>query len=203
MRTPSKAVLVALAAASLAASACTGPSARMKDEDEGTLVDVRRGGTETWKELIRRSVDELLAANRERFADASEKPAIAFIGVQNKGSEELGEFKAAVSTEITTALVNSGIYRNVSVRLVQAAQRETGIRQADDLVVARHREAFMACLNRDGITPKFFVFGTVTTMTSRGNSEMERTYQLTLEMMNSSSGETVTQKTVEVRKAYE
>ncbi len=203
MKAPAPSLLLILAASAFAVSGCTGPSARMKGEEEDTLVDVRRGGTETWKELVRRSVGELFESNRERFADAAEKPSVAFIGLENKGSEELGEFKAAAGAEISTAIVNSGIYVPVSVRLVEAAQRECNIRLADDLLVARNREAFMACLNRDGVTPKYLLFATATTMTSRGNYEKERTYQLTLELMNSSSGVTATQKLVEVRKAYE
>ena len=166
-------------------------------------MDVRRGGTETYKELIHRGVKEMFEDNRARFGEAAEKPSVAFVGVENRGVEELGEFKGSVTTEISTAVVNSGIYEAVSVRLVEAAQRETGMRQADDLLVARHREAFMACLNRDGITPKYLLFCTMTTMTSKGNREKERTYQLTLELLDSSSGRTVAQKLVEVRKAYE
>ena len=196
-------VLAAFLALALAAAGCAGHHARIKGEEEGTLVDVKRGGTETWKELVRKSVGELFAANRERFADEAERPSIAFVGVENRGSEELGEFRGAVNAEIATAVVNSGIYTAVSVRAVEAALRETGVREASDLVVARHREAFLACLNRDGIAPKYLLFATATTMTSRGNREKERTYQLTLELMNSSSGQTVTQKLVEVRKAYD
>jgi hypothetical protein len=205
MKASARFAVAALSLAALAAggTGCTGPTARVKGDDEGTLVDVRRGGTETYKDLIRKGVNEILDEQGARLAGAAEKVSVAYVGVENKSSEELGEFRAAIDQEVGTALVNSRMFVNVSNRLVEAAKREANIRDAADLVVSRHREAFMGVLNRDGLTPQYFLFGTVTSMTSRGSREKERTYQLTFEMMDSSSGQTVTQKTVEVRKAYE
>jgi hypothetical protein len=204
MRTLSKAVIagLALAALGLGGSGCAGPSARMKGEDEGTLVDVRKGGTETYKKLIHDTVVALLEEHRAVLQGAAEKPLVAFVGVENKSSEELGEFRTAMNNEITTALVNSRYYAIVSMRAVDAAKRESNIRNIDDLTTRASREAFMAVLNRDGAPPQYLLVGSVTTMTSRGNKEKERVYQLTLEMMDSSNGIIQTMKQEEVRKAY-
>jgi hypothetical protein len=205
MNGKSKVAVAALAVAALAggASGCAGPSARVKGDDEGTLVDVKRGGTETYKALIRKGVEDVLEEHRLLLAGAAEKPLVAFVGVDNKSSEELGEFRAAMNNEITTALVNTRYYTMLSMRAVDAAKRESGIRSIDDLATSRPREAFMAVLNRDGKPPQYLFAGEVTTMTSRGSREKERTYQLTLQMWDSSSGVVQTQKLVEVRKAYE
>ena len=204
MRTLSKAVVagLALAALGLGGSGCAGPSARMKSEDEGTLVDVRKGGTETYKKLIHDTVVALLEEHRVNLQGAAEKPLVAFVGVENKSSEELGEFRTAMNNEITTALVNSRYYSIISMRAVDAAKRESNIRNIEDLATRANREAFMSVLNRDGAPPQYLLVGSVTTMTSRGNKEKERVYQLTLEMMDSSSGVIQTMKQEEVRKAY-
>ena len=204
MRTLSKAVVagLALAALGLGGSGCAGPSARMKGEDEGTLVDVRKGGTETYKKLIHDTVVALLEEHRANLQGAAEKPLVAFVGVENKSSEELGEFRTAMNNEITTALVNSRYYAIISMRAVDAAKRESNIRNIEDLATRANREAFMSVLNRDGAPPQYLLVGSVTTMTSRGNKEKERVYQLTLEMMDSSSGVIQTMKQEEVRKAY-
>jgi hypothetical protein len=196
-----KTILVAMAAALLAAG-CAGPSARVKSGDEGDLVDVRKGGTETYKELIRKGVSELLAEHRLTLGNSAEKVMIAFVGVENRSSEELGEFRASMNNEITTALVNSRLYSMLSMRAVDAAKRESNIRSVDDLTVARPREAFLGVLNKDGQAPQYLLFGEVTSMTSSGNNARERTYQLTLQMMDSSNGVIQTQKMVEMRKEY-
>ena len=196
-----KTILVALAAAFVAAG-CTGPSARVKSGDEGDLVDVRKGGTETYKELIRKGVSQLLEEHRLTLGNSAEKVMIAFVGVENRSSEELGEFRASMNNEITTALVNSRLYSMLSMRAVDAAKRESNIRSVDDLTVARPRAAFLAVLNKDGQAPQYLLFGEVSTMTSSGNSAKERTYQLTLQMMDSSNGVIQTQKMVEMRKEY-
>jgi len=193
----------AVAALALAAAGCVGPSARVKGDEEGTLVDVKRGGTETYKALIRKGVEDLLEEHRILLSGAAEKPLVAFVGVENRSSEELGEFRAAMNNEVTTSLVNSRYYTMLSMRAVDAAKRESGIRSIDDLATARSREGFMSVLNRDGKPPQYLLAGEVTTMTSRGSYEKERTYQLTLQMWDSSSGVIQTQKLVEVRKAYE
>lgn len=196
-----KTILVAMAAAFLAAG-CAGPSARVKSGDEGDLVDVRKGGTETYKELIRKGVSELLSEHRITLGNSAEKVMVAFVGVENRSSEELGEFRASMNNEITTALVNSRLYSMLSMRAVDAAKRESNIRSVDDLTVARPREAFLSVLNKDGQAPQYLLFGEVTSMTSSGNNARERTYQLTLQMMDSSNGVIQTQKMVEMRKEY-
>ncbi len=196
-----KTILFALAAAFVAAG-CTGPSARVKSGDEGDLVDVRRGGTETYKELIRKGVSELLSEHRLTLGNSAEKVMVAFVGVENRSSEDLGEFRASMNNEITTALVNSRLYAMLSMRAVDAAKREANIRSVDDLTVARPREAFLSVLNKDGQPPQYLLFGEVTSMTSSGNDARERTYQLTLQMMDSSNGVIQTQKMVEMRKEY-
>lgn len=199
------ATLKAAAALAVAfgAAACTGPSARMKTDDEGTLVDVSKGGTETYKELIRKGVLSLLESHRKVLAGGAERPLLAFVGIQNKSSEELGEFREAMSNEIETALVESGLYQVISMEAVNAAKRESNLRDVSDLTVARPREAFLSVLNKDGRAPQYILFGVSTTMSSQGISERERTYQLKLQMMDSSNGIVQTQKMVEVRKAYE
>ena len=204
MRTLSKAVIagLALAALGLGGSGCAGPSARMKGEDEGTLVDVKKGGAETYQKLIHDTVVALLEEHRVKLQGAAEKPLVAFVGVENKSSEELGEFRTAMNDEITTALVNSQYYSIVSMRAVEAAKRESNIRNIEDLATRSNREAFMAVLNRDGAPPQYLLAGSVTTMTSRGTGEKERIYNLTLEMWDSSSGIVQTMKQEKVRKAY-
>ena len=61
----------------------------------------------------------------------------------------------------------------------------------------------MGVLQAQGVTPDFLLFAKVTTKTSRAGDEKQRNYQLTLEMVDSQSGETVTKKTADVRKYYE
>ena len=202
MKATLRTATAALLAAAMAAG-CTGPSARMKTDDEGTLVDVSKGGTETYKALISKGVNQVLEEHRLTLAGGAERPLIAFLGIRNKSSEELGEFKTAMTNEIETALVSTRYYQVISMEAVYAAQREANIRDISDLTTNRGREAFLAVLNKDGRPPQFLFYGESTTMSSQGIGERERTYQLKLQMLDSSNGIVQTQKMVEVRKAYE
>ena len=202
MKATLRTATAALLAAAMAAG-CTGPSARMKTDDEGTLVDVSKGGTETYKALISKGVTQVLEEHRLTLAGGAERPLIAFLGIRNKSSEELGEFKDAMTNEIETALVGTRYYQVISMEAVYAAQREANIRDIADLTTNRGREAFLAVLNKDGRAPQFLFYGESTTMSSQGIGERERTYQLKLQMLDSSNGIVQTQKMVEVRKAYE
>jgi hypothetical protein len=195
-------VLVALAVAAFAASGCTGPSARVKSDDEGDLVDTGKGGTETYLTLVNKGTNELLAENRRDLRNASERPVIAFVGVENKSSEELGEFRASMNSEIETVLVNAQLYSMLSMRAVDAAKREANVRSIEDLTTRRGREAFMSVLNRDGVVAQYLLFGEITSMTSRGNAAKERTYELTLQLIDSSTGAIQSQKKVKLRKEY-
>jgi hypothetical protein len=201
MKTASKISLATVLAASLAAG-CQGPSARVKSGDEGTVVDVRRGGTETYEQLIHDGVTELLDTVKAQLVNSSTKPLIAFVGVENRSSEELGEFRASMNNEIETAIMNHGIFVMISRRAVDAAKRGSNVRDAADLTTAGPREAFMAVLNKDGHPPQYLLFGEVSTMTSSGNKASERTYELTLQLMDSSNGVIQAQKLVKVRKEY-
>jgi hypothetical protein len=188
--------------ASVAAAGCAGPSARIKDSDEGDLVDTRKGGTETYKALVNKATTQLLEEHRLVLGGSAEKPMVAFVGIENRSSEELGEFRKAMTNEIETAMVASRLYAMLSGRAIEAAKREANVRDAADLTVARPRQAFLAVLNKDGAPPQYFLFGEVTSMSSSGNSARERTYQLTLQMMDASTGVIQTQKMVELRKEY-
>lgn len=196
-----KTILVALAAAFLAAG-CTGPSARVKSGDEGDLVDTTKGGTETYKELIRKGTSELLSEHRLTLGNAAERVMVAFVGVENRSSEELGEFRASMNNEIETVLVNSRLYAMISMNAIDAAKRQSNLRNISDLTTGEPRAAFLSVLNKDGQAPQYILFGEVTSMTSRGNDASERTYQLKLQMMDSSNGIIQSQKMVEMRKEY-
>ena len=203
MTKASKVALASVLVVSFAAAGCAGKSARIKERGEADVGDVSRAGTETYKRLIADGVDALLTPLSGSLGNAAERPLIAFVGVENRSSEELGEFRASINNEITTALVNSRLFSMMSMRAVDAAKRESGVRDVSDLTVARPREAFLAVLNRDGNAPQYFLFGEMSSMTSRGSDVRERTYQLTLQLMDSSNGTIQSQRMVEIRKAYE
>ncbi|MCH8110942.1 MAG: hypothetical protein IH905_03135 [Proteobacteria bacterium] len=193
--------LTLLALSLLVLGACQTKTARIMIDDDPTLVDLDRGGIETYDLLVSKVVGQLLEEHAW-FRNVDEI-WVAFVGIENRSSEELGEFREAVYENIDTALVNSRLYRNISRRFIDTALREINARGPEDIFLASGRQKFMGVLQAQGVTPDFLLFAKVTTKTSRAGDEKQRNYQLTLEMVDSQSGETVTKKTADVRKYYE
>ena len=185
----------------LVLGACQAKTAHIMVDEDPTLVDLDRSGIATYDLLVLKAVSQLLAEHSSFVA--ADEIWVAFVGIENKSSEELGEFREAVYENIDTALVNSRLYRNISRRFVDTALREINARGPEDIFLASGRDKFMGVLQAQGVTPDYLLFAKVTTKTSRAGDEKQRNYQLTLEMVDSQSGETVTKKTVDVRKYYE
>lgn len=179
-----------------AAIASCGPTGRVKGEEEGTLVGAKTAGADVYNQLIDETVRKLLDQSK-----SSKKQVICFVDLENKGAEELAENKAAIYEQIDTIIVESGVYSNVSRRYVEAALRETGLRP-DDIFLGKGRETFMSVLGRQGVTPDFLLWGTVTNLSTAGSGIREREYLLTMELVNAHTGLTEAKKSSKMRKEY-
>lgn len=191
--------LVALACC--ASSAACYDAAWVKTEDEPDLVDANRGGIEVWDRLTQDVAYKLLANNLA--ANRAQGPmTVAFIGVENSSAEEMRDAVPAMYENIDTILVNEAAYTPVSRRFVETAMSSTGMRP-EDLFIRNGRERFVAAVTREGIAPDYLLFARVTTLSSEGVDEAQRNYQLTLELVDANTGETVRKETGRVRKGYE
>ena len=194
-------MLAASAAALIFAVAACGPQARVKGEEEGSLVGARTAGAETYNRLIEETSRKLLDEHRARLKEGQKK-VICFVDVENKSAEELAENKEAIYELMDAVIVESGVYTNVSRRFVEAALRETGLR-ADEIFLADGRARFLSVLQREGVSPDYLLWGVVTSLSTKGMGIREREYMLTMEMVDAKTGLVDAKKISRVRKEYE
>ncbi len=180
--------------------ACT-PSGRIKTGEEGDLVGANKGGSPTYNQLIAEASRKLLdsAANKERTEGTRQ---ICFVGIENQGIEELGDIRAATNQEIETVLFQSQVFDMISQRYVDSALRETSLRPSD-IFLRNNQERFLGVLRDNGQDPDYLLWAIYTTLSTAGESESQRDYLLTLELIDVETGRLVEKETAKVRKAYE
>jgi hypothetical protein len=177
---------------SLSLAGC-GSTGRVRDEGEDQLVGDKRAGTVTYDELVSQSTTKLVQqAGMEARAQGPYR--VAFVGLETQGAEELRDHLPAIYEQIEEILVNSGPFVVLSRKAVDRARQEAGLRDFDDLYVARNREAFRGILGRDSEAPDLFIYGTTTTQTTESEGGVftrdtkERRYALSMEMIDARTG---------------
>ncbi len=171
------------------------------------LVGSHTAGAEVFNPLIDESVAKLLGtqtvATNPPPLGPDGMPAcrtICFIGVENKSSEELGDFKDQIYQQIDTQINRSQAFQAMSKRMVDAALMETRMRP-DQLLVPDNMRLFTAVLQRDGQPVDYLLYATLTSGTTERNSSTQRDYLLTLELINTSTG-AYTKEQASIRKGY-
>lgn len=186
-------VSLALAAAlTLTFSSC-GSTGRVRGEGEEQLVGDKRAGTITYDELVKQSTTKLVAQAGMQ-ARAQGPYLVAFFGLETKGTEELRDQLPAIYEQIEEILVNSGPFTVLSRKAVDRAGQEAGIRDFEDLFIAKNRDKFLGIMGRDSQAPDILVYGTTTTQTTESGGgwftrdTTERRYSLSLEMIDAATG---------------
>lgn len=198
MSAPCPRRLVLLVLAAVAVTACQS-AAWIKGDDEEDLVDARKAGIPVFDQLT--LVTNRLLANHQATTRGQGKMRVAFIGVENRSAEEIRDIRDALYEVIDTILVNEQAYVPVNQRYVQEAMRVSGQRP-ESLFLKDGRARFMDAVTAEGIIPDYLLFAIITSMTSVGVDEEQRNYQLTLELVDANTGETVAKETDRVRKGY-
>lgn len=184
----------------LAFSGCSGPSGRLMTDEEDDYVGARTAGQETWDRLVEGSVGKLLnrvVASNQGLA----KTRVAFVGLENKSSEALGDWRDQLIATIATAINTSERFTMVSDRYVSAGLREARVNR-DDLFLPKNQRAFAAALEQAGNPVEALLFASIQSGTTRGGGDVRQVkYSLTLELVDLATGEPVMEK-VDIRKAY-
>ena len=183
-------------------ASCGQPKGRIKEGDEGDLVGSRSAGAATYNRLIADATRRLLdAAAAKQSGRGDDILKIAFVGIENRGSEELGDIREATNQEIETVIFQAKRFDMIAQRYVAHALKTTGM-QAEDLSLKNGREDFVSILRDEGQTPDFLMWAIYTTLSTSGEKERQRDYLLTLELLDVASGRIVDKQTARVRKAY-
>lgn len=227
LRMTSRGVAVAVPGTLLAAAGCGRQYGHLLTPQDTDMVGSHQAGAAVWNPLVDESVAKLLGrcqagmppaegyeiaaastnlAPGELPPPANTQPAmmgpakVCFIGLENKSSEELVDFKEQLYQRIDAQVNSSPHFRMISRRMVDAALRETHLRP-DSLFLPHNRDQFTAALAAQGSPVDFLLYGTITSGTTQRNDSTQRDYELTLEMVNLGSGDYV-KETAKIRKGY-
>lgn len=175
--------------------------------DQADMVGSHAAGSEVYKPLVEESVARLLGACEVPDSPTVFGPdgmplarRVCFVGVENKSSEELGDFKEQIYQLVDTQVNRANSFESISRRMVDAALQETRLRP-DSLFVSDNMRLFTAVLQKDGQPVDYLLYATLTSGTTDRNSSMQRDYLLTLELVDLNTGK-FTKEQAEIRKGY-
>ena len=127
-------------------------------------------------------------------------PRICFVGLENKSSEELGDFKEQIIEIIDTRINTSQVFVQISRKYAEAGLREARLRP-DELFVPANQRRFLAIMEAQGKPFDYLLFATVTSGTTRANDTTQKDYLLTLELVDIQTG-TPDKESASIRKGY-
>ncbi len=191
-------------------SGCRGRQvAHVLKEDDQDMVGSHAAGAETWKPLVDTAVSQLLARQVSEIRTAAavsdapsefDKKRICFVGVENKSSEEVGDFKEQIYEHIDTMIGQSDSFEPITRRYIDAGLRECGMRP-DDLFLPGKSRAFTAAMERVNQPVDYLLFAKLTSGTTKSNNSTQKDYQLVLELVNLHTGK-AEKETASLRKGY-
>jgi hypothetical protein len=183
--------------------------AHILKNDDKDMVGSHTAGAETWKPLIDESVARLLAKSCSTVQQASHTTidghatvvrTVCFVGVENKSSEEIGDFKEQIYEHIDSLISQTDQFKMISRRYVEAAMGECRCRPETLVLPARQRE-FQAAMERADQPFDYLLFASITSGTTSSNGDYQRDYLLTLELLDIHTGESIKDSAM-LRKGY-
>ncbi len=171
------------------------------------MVGSHEAGAETWKPLIDEAVGRLTLRSANTVdtvsytrGDGLPVRMVCFVGVENHSGEELGDFHDQIYEHIDSQIGQSGTFRMISRRYVEAAMSECRCAPGMLLLPANQRQ-LQAVLERADQPFDYLLFARITSGTTNSNGDYQRDYTLTLELLDIHSGESL-KETALLRKGY-
>ena len=200
---------VLLTGAAAWTAGCRGKQVAHVLTDQDDMVGSHEAGAETWKPLVAEATSKLLGrqqADIQQVAHEGGLPPgdvrkrICFVGVENKSTEELGDYREQLYEQIDSIINESKTFGVVNRRFVEAGLKTTGLRP-DDLFVPNNRRNFVAAMEQLEQPFDYLLFAKVTSGTTENNGDYQRDYLMTLELVNVTSGD-FDKESAELRKGY-
>jgi len=180
------------------------PTGEVMTGDRADMVGSTAAGAETYKPLIDEALGKLLARQntgvQPAAAPAPAPKKICFVGLENRSSEDLGDFKEQIVEIIDTKINTSGTFQPLSRKIMAAGLMETRL-QPNELLVPIKRRQFVAAMDQGGQSFDYLLFATITSGTTGGNNNKQKDYMLSLELVNIKTGSS-DKESASLRKAY-
>jgi hypothetical protein len=188
-------------------SGCKSQTAQVVKPGEKEMVGSHQAGEETYGPLIDTAVGNLLARHSQQIQPTGltqnvppTQLRICFVGVENKSAEEIGDFKDQIYQRIDSRILSSQIYQSVSQRYVQAGLSQCRL-NLNELMIPSNMQMFTAALEQQGQPFDYMLYATITSGTTRDNKDYQRTYLLTLDLVNIHNGQ-YDKESAEIVKKY-
>ncbi len=204
-RTRSLAIVLAMLAGAVALNGCRNHQyAHVLKDNQRDMVGSHDAGAETFNALVDESVAKLLARQSvEGFDPATGQPysrRICFAGIENRSSEDIGDFKDQLFEQIDSAVSSSGAFQTVSPRYVEQGLRQLRL-VPEDLMIPSHRDSFLDVMQQNQQPMEYLLFARLTSGTTENNASYQRDYLLTLELVNVNDG-SHDKESARIRKGY-
>ena len=210
---PAIAVLPSLAIAAVASGCRSVQYARIMTPGEDGMTGSHQAGQETFCPLVEEAVSKLLGRHAEpppslgpEAAAVGAEPLpppvrrICFVAVENKSAEEIGDFKERIYEIIDARILDSRVFVPVHRRYVDPGLRDSRLRP-DQLLVPDTMRAFAAMMESQGQPIDYLLYATLTSGTTRENRDYERSYRLTMELIDVRTG-TYDKQSADLVKGY-
>ncbi|MFO0928712.1 MAG: twin-arginine translocation signal domain-containing protein [Gemmataceae bacterium] len=177
--------------AALFLTGCRSQHAHVISDCKQDMVGSCAAGAETYKPLVNEAVGKLLMRHGDPVQLTSTNPPgpkrICFVGIENRSAEEMGDFKDQITEVIDTKIVESKVFQPISRRFVEVGLRTVRLRP-DELFLPMNQRQFLAVMEQQGQPFDYLLFASLTSGTTRNNSDMQRDYLLTLELVDIKTG---------------
>ena len=193
-------VLIA-AGALLLASCQSGPTARIKDSDEGNLVGINSAGSAVYEQQVEAVVQKMLAGEIASNRNL-QQARICVLRVENRSAEDLGDWSEQLYSLISGSIDSSDRFGILSTRALDRALQEGDMIQ-DDLLLPKYQRKFVEILEAAGNPIQYLVFPSLTSgSTSGGSGVSQRDYLMELELVALENGES-RKYSAKISKEYE
>ena len=140
--------------------------------------------------------------DKQRTDFAVKIRTIAFVGLENKTAEELGEWREMLIEKIENAINDHPVHQVIAHQYIQAALSEMGNPPIDKLFIPKNQREFQKILERQDKPFHYILYGNLTRGRTLGDGTEQKNYLLTLQMVDIANG-TQSREQTEVRKIRE
>ncbi|MFT5051198.1 MAG: hypothetical protein ACI8QZ_002608 [Chlamydiales bacterium] len=177
--------LFGLVSITLLMAACQG-TGRIMADDEADLVGNESAGAAAYNKILTDGIAKLLTSHSAQ-SEGSQPVTVAVMGIENQGSEELGDWGAQLYELIATSINESPRYQTINRRMIDRALSASNLRQ-DDLFLPAGRRQFLETLETDENPVQVLLFPSISTGTTTSGRTSQRDTILKLDLVDMVTG---------------
>ena len=184
-------------------SSCASKTGRLKNDDEGVLVDNSRLGLAATDEIVRSTTQLALEALRAEL-DPSQYLVFVMMPLKNSTREEVRDLREMIEGNVRTELFQAELVDVISNDLVGAGMNAVGVPASNwsDLYLEGTRQRFLETVGTNATRPTHFLKMELTGGTSSSGRTEDRRYTLAIEINDAEDGRAIVREQASQLKEY-